>query len=323
MKRLDISAGAAPRPRMRAREVRGNAHPTPPGSTLTLSPSGLGPWVWNGRCPGCHRAALWLGGVAWWALVLLLMGRPGGAAAAGATPAALERPPYAPGERMGFSINYLGMRMGTATISVSLPQGPLLSVELEAHTTGLAGAFYAFREKLVSTLEPETGLPVVGVVDTDERGWRHRDTTRYERREGLATVRGEGKSISTDVLAVEPGTVDFIALVFLLRRMPLEPGATHTFSVLSGTTLRAVVTEVMRRETVRTNAGTFPTVKIRVPTGFSGKFSEQRPTYLWLSDDARRIVVRIATDFSFGGAVAELVSYRPGLAAGADGLGRQ
>jgi hypothetical protein len=224
---------------------------------------------------------------------------------------------------MGFTINYLGMRMGTSTISVGFPQGTLLPVELEAHTTGVAGSLYAFREKLVSTLDPDTGLPVVGVVDTDERGWRHHDTTSYERSEGRASVRGEGKTTNTKVVAVEPGTVDFVALVFLLRRMPLEPGATRTFSVLSGDTLRDVIIEVMQRETVKTDAGTFPTVKIRVPTGFSGKFSEQRPTYLWLSDDARRIVVRIATDFSFGGAVAELVSYRPGQATGVDGAGQQ
>jgi hypothetical protein len=49
-----------------------------------------------------------------------------------------------------------------------------------------------------------------------------------------------------------------------------------------------------------------------VPTGFSGKFSEKKPTFLWLSDDLRRVVVRIATEFSFGGAVASLISYEPG-----------
>jgi len=82
--------------------------------------------------------------------------------------------------------------------------------------------------------------------------------------------------------------------------------------VLSGVQLRDVIVEVMKREVVKTKAGTFRALKIRVPTGFTGKFSEKKPTYLWLSDDARRIVVKLTTDFSFGSAVGELMAYRPG-----------
>jgi len=219
--------------------------------------------------------------------------------------------PYSTGERMGFTINYLGMRMGTASITVREPAGPLVPVELEAHTTGLASGLYDFREKLTSNLDPETGLPSSFVLDTNERGRKHHDTTDYDRAAGKAVVVQRGRTTSTDTVPVPPGTVDFVALVFQLRRMPLEPGDRHTFPVLSGTDVHQVVTEVMGRETVKTRAGTFVALKVRVPTGFTGAFSERNPTYLWLSDDGARIVVRLSTDFSFGGAVAELISYRP------------
>ncbi len=219
--------------------------------------------------------------------------------------------PYSPGERMGFSINYLGMRMGTASITVLPPAGPLVPVQLEAHTTGLAGGLYNFREKLISNIDPATGLPSSFVLDTDERGRKHYDTTDYDRGAGKAVVIQRGKTTSTDTVAIPPEALDFVALVFQLRRLPLQPGDRHTFAVLSGTDVHPVVTEVMGRETVNTRAGTFVALKVRVPTGFTGAFSERNPTYLWLSDDSARIVVRLSTDFSFGGAVAELISYRP------------
>lgn len=219
--------------------------------------------------------------------------------------------PYAPGERMAFSINYLGMRMGTAAISVREPVGSLVPVELEAHTTGFASAVYDFREKLASHIDPDTGLPGSFVLDTNERGRRHHDTTQYDRAAGHAVVVERGKTTSTNDVPIPPHTMDFVSLVFQLRRLPLEPGDRHTFSVLSGTDVGTVITEVMDRETVKTAAGKFVALKIRVPTGFTGKFSERNPTYLWLSDDAARLVVRISTNFSFGGAVAELISYRP------------
>ncbi len=225
------------------------------------------------------------------------------------------------GERMGFTINYLGMRMGTASISVRERADSLVPIELEAHTTGLARGVYDFREKLVSNIDPESGLPTSFVLDTNERGWKHHDTTDYDRAAGKAVVVQRGKTTSTDHVSIPPGTIDFVALVFLLRRMPLAPGDRHTFPVLSGDEVHEVVTEVMGRETVRTKAGTFVALKVRVPTGFTGAFSERNPTYLWLSDDSARIVVRLSTDFSFGGAVAELIEYTPGNA-GLDGTAK-
>ncbi len=220
--------------------------------------------------------------------------------------------PYSAGERMGFAINYLGMRMGTAAINVLEGRGSTVPVLLEAHTTGLAGAVYDFDEKLTSNIDPESGLPGSFVLDTDERGRKHYDTTEYDRAAGKAVVIQRGKTTSRDEVSVPPGTLDFVALVFRLRRMPLQPGDRHTFPVLSGDKVSQVVTEVMGRETVRTRAGRFVALKVRIPTGFTGNFSERNPTYLWLSDDAARLVVRLSTDFSFGGAVAELVSYRAG-----------
>ena len=225
---------------------------------------------------------------------------------------ALLPPPYAPGERMRFSIDLMGMRMGTATIEVQEEGEHGIPIRLEAHTTGVANAVYSFRQELVSHLEPETGLPTLFVIDQRERNWKHLDTTTYDRVKGEATLVERGKRVHTKRTAIPPDAVDFVALVFQLRRMPLEPGDRRTFSVLSGVKLRDVIVEVMKREYVRTKAGTFAALKIRVPTGFTGKFSEKKPTYLWLSDDPRRIVVKLTTDFSFGSAVGELRSYKAG-----------
>lgn len=239
--------------------------------------------------------------------------------------AALATPgsaPFAAGERMSFGINYLGMRMGVASITVRERQGGLVPVQLEAHTTGLAGAVYDFEERLTSNIDPETGLPGSFALDIDEHGWKHHDTTDYDRAAGKVVYIERGKTTSRKEVPIPPGALDFVALVFQLRRLPLQPGDRHTFPVLSGDEVHDVVTEVMRRETVRTKAGTFVALKIRVPTGFTGKFSERNPTYLWLSDDDAHIVVRLNTDFSFGSAAAELTSYRPG-AAGVDGTAKK
>jgi hypothetical protein len=221
--------------------------------------------------------------------------------------------PYAPGEKSEFAITYLGMRMGIARISVGTDDGPLLPVALDAKTSGL-GAMVDVRERLVSALDVASGLPRASSLEAVEPGYRHTDTARFDRGANRATVREKGKYDNTYEVEVPPDTVDFVAMIFLLRTLPLDPGARHEFHVLAGRKVSKVVAEVTGREAVSTRVGKFPSVKVRVPTGFTGKFSEKNPTFVWFSDDARRIVVRITTDFAIGHAVAELVSYEAGQA---------
>ena len=224
--------------------------------------------------------------------------------------------PYAPQERMQYTITYVGLPMGKARLSVGTPEGTVLPVLLEAKTSGVVG-FVDVKEQLASYVDTATGLPRTALIDSIEPNYRRVTYTRFDREANRATVWDRGRSETTDEVAVPPGTLDFVALVFRLRSLPLGQGARHTFPVLFGKTISTVVTEVVGRERLSTKAGTFLAVKVKVPTGFNGKFSEKSPTFVWFSDDARRIVVRISTDFAIGRAFADLVSYEPGAAASA------
>lgn len=224
--------------------------------------------------------------------------------------------PHAEGERMEFHVDYLGLRMGKARLSVGRAEGPILPVFLETRSSGVAGVL-TLRQQLASYLDRATGLPRSTSLDALEGDYRHVDTAHFDRAAGKAKVRERGKHDNTYLVDVPRGTVDFVALVFRLRTLSLEPGAKHEFDVLSGRRLSRVVAEVAGRETVETDAGSFPAVKVRVPTGFAGKFSEKNPTHIWFTDDARRIVVQITTDFAVGHAKATLAAYFPGEAAAA------
>jgi hypothetical protein len=230
-----------------------------------------------------------------------------------ATRAAL---PYPPGERMDFDIRLHGLQMGAARISVGRPADATLPVSLEARATGL-GRIVSFRDQLVTFLDVETGLPRVFSLAAQEGGYRHASTTTFDRATNRITVRDVGRrSDTTSVHEVPVGTVDFVALVFALRALPLAPGSRHTFEVLAGTKVASVTAECVGRETISGVAGKTPALKVRVPTTFTGEFREKNPTIVWLTDDPRRIVVRIATDFALGVMTANLVSYEPGEATG-------
>jgi hypothetical protein len=212
---------------------------------------------------------------------------------------------------MSFDVELGGFKAGEARILVGQRIGALLPVTLEARTTGLIGLI-SLKQRLVSNLDTATGLPRSSQIDGVEPGYRHTDTAQYDRVNNVATVRERGKYDNTYRVEVPPDTLDFMALVFMLRTLPLEPGSAQEFPVLAGRKVSRVRATVEARETVETHQGEVAAIRVRVPTGLSGKFSEKSPSYIWFSDDARRRVVRISTDFMVGRGVAVLTSYQPG-----------
>jgi hypothetical protein len=227
-----------------------------------------------------------------------------------APPAAPVIPPRS-NEAMEFQVSYLGVPMGKVRLFAGNVDATIAPVFLQAQTTSIF-AIITMKQQLASYLDVRTGLPRSGSLDAVEGSYRHTDTVSFDRVTNKAKVRERGKYDNTYLIDVPPDATDFIALVYRLRTLPLEDGARYEFNVLAGRDQNKVVASVQGREKLETRAGTFQTVKVRVPTGFTGKFSEKNPTFVWFSDDERRIVVQLTADFAVGHATAALVAYAPG-----------
>lgn len=236
-------------------------------------------------------------------------------AEAAAAPEAALPPPVPPraSEAMEFQVSYLGVPMGKMRLFAGAVDSSVAPVFLQAQTTSVF-AIVTLKQHLASYLDVSTGLPRSGQLDAVEGSYRHTDWVSFDRVANKAKVREKGRYDNTYLLDVPPDVTDFIGLVYRLRTLPLEDGARYAFNVLSGRDQKQIVATVVQRERIETKAGTFQAVKLRVPTGFTGKFSEKDPTYVWFSDDDRRMVVRIVADFAIGHATANLTSYTPGVA---------
>jgi hypothetical protein len=220
--------------------------------------------------------------------------------------------PWGPEERMDFEVHYLGLTIGKSRMSVGRITDGVVAVQLTSGPAGVTSGL-KFHQTLVSNLDLATLLPRSTIHDASEPGgYKHTDTARYDRATHLATVREKGRFDNTYEVEVPPMALDFLTMVFRLRTLPLPDGASHTFQVLAGRKINTVVASVVKRELVKTDAGKFAAVQVRIPTRFDGKFSEKSPTYVWFSDDERRVVVKLSVDFAVGSGEAELAAYRPG-----------
>lgn len=131
--------------------------------------------------------------------------------------------------------------------------------------------------------------------------------TRYDRRDG------EWRPVEEETGVPMPEqALDEIAFLYLVRTLPLEPGRSWSFERYFEEDGNPVELEVLRREKVRVPAGRFETVVVRPTIRAGGLFGEEGRAEVYLSDDDRRIVVKIESRMKAGRADFVLTDYRAG-----------
>lgn len=218
----------------------------------------------------------------------------------------------APGEEMVLSVKYLKLHSGESRITVGQPEGDIWPVIFQARTEGLAG-FLDIREHLVSYWDAAERLPRGSDLKAVEIGDYHADSVRFDRANGKATlVRQRKGRTKTKVVDVPSNVQDLTSAFIMLRLQPLAVGQRLEIPVCTGSDVFTLVATVLGRDTIKTPAGTFPTLRLAIRTEADGNFSSKRDMTLWISDDPRRLIVQFEADFKIGNMVAQLKSYRPG-----------
>jgi hypothetical protein len=103
---------------------------------------------------------------------------------------------------------------------------------------------------------------------------------------------GETKHVENDT----PGCVtDVVSGIFYMGSLKLEPGMSYVFPMNDGAKTLDVRLQVEGRESIKTDAGTFNTVRVR-PEGGTGKAN----VVIWYTDDAAHIPVRLRSKAFWG-----------------------
>jgi hypothetical protein len=225
---------------------------------------------------------------------------------------------FSPGEETVFQVSYLRIPTGEARVTVGKAEGDIWPVIFQARTGGIA-SLLDIREHMVSYWDHVQKLSRGSDLRSYEVGDLHTDSTRFDRANGKATVTVSRKGKQkVKVVDVPPDVHELTSAFMYLRLQPLEVGQRHELPVLASTKPFTLVVEILGRETVKVPAGAFPTLKIRVHTQIQGKFSTSRPSFMWVTDDPRHLLVRMEADFAVGSVVVALKKYTPGIGVTAD-----
>lgn len=179
--------------------------------------------------------------------------------------------------------------------------------------------FYKIDDRTVSWVAPDPIRSLQFEQILREGGYRRHRRYLFDHEDGTYTRQNwdeESESYRVDPVersvAMPPAALDEIAYLFLARSLPLEVGRTYRFDRYFEQDGNPVVLQVLRRETVRVAAGRFDTIVVRPIIRAGGMFGEEGRAELYLTDDARRVIVLLRTRMKVGELNMYLKQYRAG-----------
>ena len=223
---------------------------------------------------------------------------------------------FAVPERLIYDISWGGIKAGTATQEVSRG-GESVKITSVARSADWLSIIYKVDDRIVSVLGKGTGQSLFG-LPLSYRENIHEGRTRHHKEvvfdhAGRKAVIDNLLDRNRTTLDITPITYDSLSCFYYTRLQKLEPGSSFFLDIFDGKKLHNTEVKVLRRESLETGLGTFKTIVIMPLLKTSGIFSKSGDLYIWLTDDERRIPLKMQSKIRIGSVTATLVggSYWP------------
>ncbi len=226
------------------------------------------------------------------------------------------------GEKHWFDITYLGLLAGEFNFEI-LPfkyvgRRKVYHIFGHAISSKVFSLFYKINDTVESFLDYEGLFSHRFHLVLDESK-QNRDALELYDSEKAQTFywnrwdhKQRGYTENKEFNAIAPFSQDSVSSLFYVRTLPLPDGAVITFPVVSeGKSWEAQVT-VVRREVIDSPMGKVKTIVIKPETKFQGILQKRGDSFIWLTDDDRRFVVRVEARVKIGSVFGTLKKIEPG-----------
>lgn len=211
--------------------------------------------------------------------------------------------PFKPGETLGYDISWSTfLTAGTATVTVKEKRPSFGStayyIVAEGRPTPLVSRLYTLYYKIDTLLDAYNLLPQRGSLYSEE-GKRRR--TKVLRFTGQKAEYEYTTSTSTKkVIPLPPHAQDALSAIYVVRAIPLQLGGKMTMPIVDSGKIYKVTLTVAGKELVKTGIGTLSAWKITPTIVSAGSDSPGRGFALWVSDDARRLPLKMEAQLAVG-----------------------
>ncbi len=231
--------------------------------------------------------------------------------------------PFWIGEKTVLAMSYFGAKAGEMTMSVD----PYVEVNgkkayhfsATIKSAPFFSTFYAVDDYGETFLDFEEMTPFNILIKVKESGqlrevrsffdWKAMKANYWERK--VTKKKGtEERKLEWDIPAY---THNAFSAAYYLRTFKLTPGKVIQFRVADENRNMIVKAHVLRREEIETDAGKFNTVVIRPEIAMDGVFTPMGDVFFWLTDDDRKMYVRIEAKIKIGTIKAEAIQLIKGV----------
>ena len=226
---------------------------------------------------------------------------------AGARAQAPERLPFGIGERLTYRAR--AARMGVTGHGAMWIEGPITVRGRRVYL--LRFDFRAGLGPVKAVDETESWLDPAAMASLRFHKHERHPLSKYSERVELFPsehrwTAEDGRSGET----LTDAPLDELSFMYFIRTLPLEPDSTYRFNRHFEVGRNPASVRVVRRETVTTGAGEFPTILVEMRVKDPRRYRGEGVIRINLSDDARRLPVRIESTMPIvGNAVLALESY--------------
>lgn len=230
-----------------------------------------------------------------------------------AAPRREQAVPFRAGETLTYDVGWSSyLTAGTATVRVMEKKPSYGStayyIVAEGRPTPLLSKLYTLYYKADTLLDAYSLLPQRGSIYSEE-GKRHRTkTTIFDQTRKKARYEVQTRTYVQKDLAIPAYTQDVLSALFVLRSIALKPGDKFNIPVCDNGNTYTARMSIGAAEAVQTPLGPIRAIRVLpVITGVRGE-TPSRGMTIWISDDARRLPVKIEAQLLVGKFVLTLRS---------------
>ncbi len=220
--------------------------------------------------------------------------------------------PFEPGEKLTFNLRWGVFSAGTAVLEVhpmrEYNNQEVYHFSLTVRTNSFVDRIYKVRDRIDAFAD--SGVQGSAYYKKKQREGRHERDIEviFDRENGKAQYSNFGKK--DDPIEIEPRTYDPLSAFYAFRMMPIEENSSVEMFVTDGKKLQLGEGRVGGRDTIRVPAGEFETVLVEPDMrDVGGVFEESDDATLriWVTDDERRLPVRLSSKVAVGSFYADLI----------------
>ncbi|MDD9887776.1 MAG: DUF3108 domain-containing protein [Candidatus Marinimicrobia bacterium] len=208
-----------------------------------------------------------------------------------------EDVPFKVGESLKYSAEFNMVPVGVAELNVtaieSINNIEAYHVYFSARTRGLADQLFKIRDRIDIWMDKSELFTHRLKKDINEGSYHKKIDVKFDYDQSIAKT--ETKEVEIDFKAR-----DSFSMFYYLRTIPLIENKVMSFSSYEGRRIVHYNLQMTGKETVRTPLGTMSCKVVRPFREGKNLFKNQGDMQIWISDDERRLPVKIQIKMKFG-----------------------